>query len=91
MSASLSPNTQRVYQHALEGLERYLEGRRLTDDELAAYVTHLHDFGKSPSTIGQLVAAIKWRLKKSNETLHLPITDTTLAGIRREGKGRGRE
>lgn len=90
MSASLSPNTQRAYQHALQGLERYLKGRRLTDGELAAYVTHLHDSGKSPSTIGQLVAAVKWQLKKSNETLHLPITDTTLAGIRREGKGRGR-
>ena len=54
------------------------------------YITHLHDSGKSPSTISQLVAAVKWRLKKSNETLHLPITDTTLAGIRREGKDRGR-
>ena len=90
MSASLSQNTQRAYQHALQGLEQYLEGQRLTDGELAAYITHLHDSGKSPSTISQLVAAVKWRLKKSNETLHLPITDTTLAGIRREGKGRGR-
>lgn len=90
MSASLSQNTQRAYQHALQGLEKYLEGRRLTDGGLAAYITHLHDSGKSPSTISQLVAAVKWRLKKSNETLHLPITDTTLAGIRREGKDRGR-
>ena len=90
MSASLSPNTQRAYQRALQGLEHYLNGRRLTDDQLAAYITHLHDTGKSPATIGQAVAAVKWRLKKSNETLHLPMTDTTLAGIRREGKDRGR-
>ena len=90
MSASLSQNTQRAYQHALEGLERYLEGRRLTDGELATYVTHLYDTGKSPSTITIVVAAVKWRLKKANETFHLPITDTTLAGIRREGADRGR-
>ncbi|MXW53487.1 MAG: hypothetical protein F4Z66_05790 [Gammaproteobacteria bacterium] len=48
---------------ALEGLERYLEGRQLTDGELAAYVTHLYDKGKSPSTITIVVAAVKWRLK----------------------------
>ena len=90
MAASLSQNTQRAYQRALEGLEQHLNGRRLTDGELAAYITHLHDSGKSPSTISQLVAAVKWRLKKTDETLHLPITDTTLAGIRREGKDRGR-
>ena len=90
MAASLSQNTQRAYQRALEGLEQHLKGRRLTDGEVAAYITHLHDSGKSPATISQLVAAVKWRLKKNDETLHLPITDTTLAGIRREGKDRGR-
>ena len=90
MAASLSPNTQRAYQHALQGLEQHLMGRRLTDGELAAYITHLYDTGKSPSTITIVVAAVKWRLKKANETLHFPITDTTLAGIRREGKDRGR-
>jgi len=90
MSASLSQNTQRAYQHALEGLEQYLKGRRLTDGELAGYITHLYDTGKSPSTITIVVAAVKWRLKKSDTSSHLPITDTTLAGIRREGKDRGR-
>ena len=90
MSASLSHNTQRAYQHALQSLDQYLNGQPLTDGELAAYITHLHNNGKSPATIGQAVAAVKWRLKKSNETLHLPITDTTLAGIRREGRDRGR-
>ena len=90
MSASLSYNTQRSYRHALQSLDQYLNGQRLTDSELTAYITHLHDNGKSPATIGQVVAAVKWRLKKDNETIHLPITDTTLAGIRRDGKERGR-
>ena len=90
MSASLSPNTQRAYRQALQGLEQSLNGRRLTDGELAAYITHLYDTGKSPSTITIVVAAVKWRLKKSDTSSHLPMTDTTLAGIRREGRGRGR-
>ena len=90
MSASLSRNTQLAYRHALQSLDQYLNGQPFTDGELAAYITHLHNNGKSPATIGQVVAAVKWRLKKANEAIHLPITDTTLAGIRREGKGRGR-
>ena len=90
MSASLSHNTQLAYQRILENLDQYLNGRGLTDSELAAYITYLHDNGKSPATIGQIVAAAKWRLKKADETLHLSVTDTTFSGIRREGKDRGR-
>ena len=90
MSASLSPNTQRAYRQALESLDVYLKGRLFTDRELAGYITHLYDTGKSPSTITVVVAAVKWRLKKSDVPSHLPMTDTVLAGIRREGKGRGR-
>ena len=90
MSASLSPNTQRAYRQALESLDVYLKGRLFTDGELAGYITHLYDTGKSPSTLTIVVAAVKWRLKKSDVPSHLPITDTTLAGIRREGKDRGR-
>ena len=90
MSASLSHSTQLAYQRTLENLDQYLNGQVLTDGELAAYIIYLHDTGKSPATIGQVVAAVKWRLKKANETLHLPVTDTTLSGIRREGRDRGR-
>ena len=90
MSASLSRNTQLAYRQALQSLDQYLNGQPLTDPQLATYITHLHDNGKSPATIGQAVAAVKWRLKKADENIHLPLTDTTLAGIRREGKDRGR-
>ena len=90
IKASVSENTLKAYQRALHNLETWLSGRSLSDALLANYITVLHEDEKSPSTIGQVVAAVKWRLKKSNETLHFPITDTTLAGIRREGKDRGR-
>ena len=91
IKASIAENTQKAYQRALQGLETWLSGRTLSDMLLANYITDMHEEGKSPATIGQVVAAVKWQLKhQSRETLNLPITQATLAGIRREGKDRGR-
>ena len=92
IKASVAENTLKAYQCALQSLTVWLSGRTLSDALLANYITVLHDNGKSPATIGQVVAAVKWQLKhQSQETLNFPITQaTTLAGIRREGKDRGR-
>ena len=71
--------------------DTWLSGRTLSDALLANYITKLHDNGKSPATIGQAVAAVKWQLKHQlQETFNFPITQATLAGIRRAGKDRGR-
>ena len=35
----------------------------MNDSILAAYLTQLHDSGKSPATISQVVAAVKWQGK----------------------------
>ena len=91
IKASIAENTQKAYQRALHSLETWLSGRTLSDPLLANYITTLHETGKSPATIGQIVAAVKWQLKhQSNEQMNLPITQATLAGIRREGRDRGR-
>lgn len=90
IGSSLSYNTQRAYKRALFDIDVYLAGRDLTDGLLAIHLTALHGSGKSPATIAQVVAAVKWRLKQTQKEIPTPITDTTLAGIRREGKGRGR-
>ena len=91
IKASIAENTQKAYQRALQSLETWLSGRTLSDTLLANYITALHETGKSPATIGQVVAAVKWQLKhQSQETVNFPITQATLAGIRREGKDRGR-
>ena len=91
IKASITENTQKAYQRALHGLETWLSGRTLSDALLANYITTLHETGKSPATIGQVVAAVKWQLKhQSQESVNFPITQATLAGIRREGKDRGR-
>ena len=91
IKASIAENTLKAYQRALQSIETWLLGRTLSDALLANYITILHEEGKSPATIGQLVAAVKWQLKhQSQETLNFPITQATLAGIRRAGKDRGR-
>ena len=91
IKASIAENTQKAYQRALQGLTVWLSGRTLSDALLANYITVLHETGKSPATIGQAVAAVKWQLRHQwQETLNFPVTQTTLAGIRRAGKDRGR-
>ena len=91
IKASIAENTLKAYQRALHSLDTWLLGRTLSDALLANYITKLHDNGKSPATIGQAVAAVKWQLKHQlQETFNFPITQATLAGIRRAGKDRGR-
>ena len=91
IKASIAENTLKAYQRALQNLTAWLSGRTLSDALLANYITGLHEAGKSPATIGQAVAAVKWQLKhQSQETFNFPVTQATLAGIRRAGKDRGR-
>ena len=91
IQASIAENTLKAYQRALQNLTAWLAGRTLSDELLANYITALHENGKSPAMIGQVVAAVKWQLKhQSQESINFPITQVTLAGIRREGRDRGR-
>ena len=53
-------------------------------------VGNLHHRVTSPATIAQVVAAVKWTASKSRIDVVGEITQRTLAGIRREGKARGR-
>ena len=88
VTASVSKNTERAYRRAVKALEEWLNGRELTDALLADYISELfYDGGRSPSGIGQIVAAVSWRL---NTSMIGDITKKALAGIRREGVGRGR-
>ena len=57
---------------------------------MADYITELHTEGKSPSTIAQVVAAAKWLAKNHGIEIVGEVTSKTLAGIRREGKERGK-
>ena len=90
ITAGVSENTLRNYRFWSREVETWLRGRSLDDGLLAAYITHLHTEGKSPATIGQAVAAVRWQARNAGIEIVGEVTQRTLAGIRREGKDRGR-
>ena len=90
IQSSIADSTLRRYQKLSEQIEARLGGQMLTDGLLATYITELHVEGKSPATIAQVVAAAKWLAKNYGVEVVSEITIKTLAGIRREGKARGR-
>ena len=93
IKASIAPSTVETYRVAMQHLEIWLDGHSLSDNRLADYITALYQDGKSPSTIGKIVAAVKWTVKNHGvgaKDLSFEITEKVLAGIRRKGKDRGR-
>lgn len=89
---SVAPNTMKAYRNALTGIQTYLSDHNIefSDSTLAAYITYLHGQGRAPSSISIVVAAARWQLRNENKDYDLPVTTRTLAGIRREGRDRGR-
>ncbi|MXV77749.1 hypothetical protein F4X73_15130 [Candidatus Poribacteria bacterium] len=76
LASAVAPNTLRAYSRCLVDLSAWLGDRSIDDVLLAEYLTHLHETGKSPSTIGQVVAAVKWRAKYSGKSdLELTLTN----------------
>ena len=90
----VSKNTLAAYGRALTKLDTWLSTvvtpRELNDAVLAEYLTHLHESGRSPATISQVVAAVKWQSTNVNKNVVGAITTRTLNGIRRDGRDRGR-
>ena len=90
ITSAVSENTLRNYRYWSQQIEAWLVGQTLTDALLASYITDLHSEGKSPATISQAVAAVRWQAKNAGVENAGELTTKTLAGIRREGKNRGR-
>ena len=88
--SSIADSTLKRYQRLSKQIEACLDGSMLTDALLAEYITALHTEGKSPSTIAQVVAAAKWQARHYGVEIVGEVTSKTLAGIRREGKERGK-
>ena len=90
-SASVSRSTLRAYQGAARRLNRWLDGRSLTDKMLAEYLAEMHDSGNSPASCSQVVAAIRFAAKVAGcKDSYGPASQRVLAGIRRAGRERGR-
>ena len=91
IQASISASTRRAYWGALKRLDAWLDGRVLCDETLAGWITVLHNRGLSASTASLAVAACRFRAKMAGlENPAGPVTQRTLAGIRRSSAGRGR-
>ena len=90
IQSSIADSTLKRYQRLSKQIEAWLKGAMLTDALLADYITELHTEGKSPTTIAQVVAAAKWLAKNHGIEIIGEVTSKTLAGIRREGKERGK-
>ena len=66
-------------------------GAHADDAALADYLAARHDAGAAPTSIGMTVAAVKAAARLSGQPSPAgPKTARVLAGIRREGRGRGR-
>ena len=89
IQSSIADSTLKRYRRLSEQIGAWLGGQALNDGLLATYITELHQRGKSPATIAQVVAAAKWLSKNQGIEVVGEITNKTLAGIRREGKERG--
>ena len=93
IKANVAPTTIKTYHHAIQQFEIWLDGCSPSDSRLANYITGLHQDGKAPATISKIVAAVKWGAKNHGvgaSDFAFEITEKTFAGIRREGKSRGR-
>ena len=91
VAVSIAENTKRTYAAALKRLDDALEGQDLTDASLSVYIASLHAVGLSPAVAAMAVASVKFRCRLQGLASPVgPATDRVLAGLRREGKGRGR-
>lgn len=93
VKASIAPNTVKAHRQATQQFEVWLAGRSPSDNLVANYITELYQNGKSPATINKIVASVKWVTKNrglGTSDFSFAIMEKTLAGIRREGKNRGR-
>ena len=90
IQSSIADSTLKRYQRLSREIEAWLGGQMLNDALLATYCTELFHAGKSPATVAQVVAAAKWLAKNHGIEIVGEITSKTLAGIRREGKERGK-
>ena len=94
VTASVSANTRRAYAGALGQLDAWLDGRRLDDAALAAYLAELHDAGRAASSAATAVAAARFRSRLAGQAR--PFSAADLAAVlatchRPRLRGRGLE
>ena len=88
---SIADNTRLAYAAALNGLDAEIPLDRQDDARIADYLAALYRDGKSPASIALAVAAVQFRAKIAGTRSPVgEVARRTLAGIRKEGRDRGR-
>lgn len=91
--AALAPRTIRAYRVSLAVLDAWLaaNGREASDAAIADYLAARHEAGAAPGTLCLAAAAVNAAARLSGQPSPIgPACGRVLAGIRREGAGRGR-
>ncbi len=88
---SKSETTARTYRNAINGFDRWANGRPVSDETLAEYVTHLHETGKSPAYVRVCISGLRFREKALGRRDPKGMeTGMALDISRRKGRGRGK-
>ena len=89
--ASLAPATIRAYRSALYAWDTFRNDQSENDTLIAEYLTARYEAGASPATCTQIVGAIRFRAKHQGYADPIgSAAQRVLAGIRRQGRDRGR-
>ena len=91
ISKRIAPRTLGNYRETLRLYQDWLAGRAPSDTNLANYLTVRHAAGQAPGSLALVVNAVRWmeREGEAQGSVVGKLSRDTLAGIRREGKGRG--
>ncbi len=91
IGASIADNTRTAYAAALGKLDAAVPVDRQTDSTMADHIAGLHAARAAPASIALVVAAVQFRAKIAGaESPVGEVARRTLAGIRKEGRDRGR-
>ena len=91
IASSIADNTRTAYAAALRKLDAAIPLDRQDDARLADHLAALYRDGRSPATIALVVAAVQFRAKIAGTRSPVgEVARRTLAGIRKEGRDRGR-
>ena len=92
IAAKIAPATAKNYAALLGQFAEQLRGQPPSDKALAEYLTRRHAEGVAPGSLGVLVYAVRFWEKENERPGEIvgKLSRDVMAGIRREGKGRGR-
>ena len=91
IASSIADNTRTAYAATLRTLDAAVPVDRQTDSTMADHIAGLHAAWAAPASIALVVAAVQFRAKIAGTRSPVgEVARRTLAGIRKEGRDRGR-